>query len=98
MHKISTIAAYCVAFTAFMLSTDISAHAQTGTPSLPPGPLPPAPAGPLGGIAAENFLATSAANEHGAYLWIVAPVQHVVVLCEKLEQTKEFTCTTKRLP
>jgi hypothetical protein len=79
-----------------------SADAQGNdvTPRLPAAPLPQpgVTPGPFGGIAAENYLVTSAANEHGSYLWVVAPVQHVVILCEKLEQTKDFSCTTKRLP
>lgn len=77
------------------------AQNEGATPGLPPAPLPQPGFGgpsPFGGIASENFLVTSAANEHGSYLWIVAPVQHFVVLCEKLEQAKDFSCQTHRLP
>jgi hypothetical protein len=78
------------------------AEAQNGsTPSLPPAPAPQPGLGgpsPFGTIASENFLVTSAANEHGSYLWVVAPVQHYVILCEKLEQAKDFSCMTHRLP
>ena len=78
-----------------------AAQAQEGPPPrLPPGPQPPPgpTQGPFGAIASENYLVSSSANEHGSYLWIVAPIQHVVVLCEKLDAAKDFTCTMKRLP
>ena len=76
------------------------ASAQDAPPRLPaaPQPLPGPAAGPVGTFAAENFLVTSAANERGAYLWIVAPVQRFVILCEKPETAKDFSCITKRLP
>lgn len=97
MHRLIVSAILCGVAA---LAQPVASFAQAPEPSLPPGPVtPPGPLpNPLGGIATENFLATSAANEHGSYLWVVAPIQHVVILCEKLEQTKEFTCTTKRLP
>src|ERR1051325_11050076 len=77
-----------------------SADAQDNTaPRLPPSPQPvPSPSGPFGGIAVENYLVTSSANERGSYLWIVAPAQHIVILCEKPEPAKDFSCLTKRLP
>ena len=79
-----------------LLSSSIPTYAQTG---LPPGPTPtPAlPAGPLGGTT-ETYQVTSAANEFGSYLWIVASGQHLVILCEKSQELKDFSCTTKRLP
>jgi hypothetical protein len=69
-------------------------------PRLPPGPQPPPgpTPGPFGAIASENYLVSSSANEHGSYLWIVAPIQHVVILCEKPDTAKDFTCNMKRLP
>jgi hypothetical protein len=78
----------------------VQAQSEETAPHLPAAPLPQpgGPVTPFGGIASENFLVTSAANEHGSYLWVVAPVQHVVILCEKLEQTKDFSCITRRLP
>ena len=77
-----------------------SAQVNNPPPGLPPAPLPApgGPPGPYGGIASENFLVTSAANDHGSYLWVVAPVQHLVILCQKLEETKDFSCVSKRLP
>jgi len=70
------------------------------TPRLPPGPQPaPGPgAVPFGSIASENYVVSSSANEHGSYLWVVAPIQHVVVLCEKPVAAKDFTCEMKKLP
>ncbi len=76
------------------------AQSQEGPPRLPPGPQPPpgpVPS-PFGAIAAENYLVSSSANGHGSYLWIVAPIQHVVILCEKPDMAKDFTCNMKRLP
>lgn len=71
-------------------------YAQTG---LPPGPpVSSGPVTPFGPIGTENFLVTSAANQHGSYLWIVAAAQHVIILCEKADGTKDFTCTSKRMP
>ena len=72
-----------------------SALAQAGsapaTPSLPPGPLG-------GSFDASRFLVTSAANEHGAFLWIVDAVQRTVTLCEKVPEAKEVACTKRALP
>ena len=77
-------------------------HAQTGdgAPRLPPAPqaTPGGPVAPFGSIATENFLVTSAANQHGSYLWVVAPSQHIIMLCEKVDGTKDFTCSSKRMP
>jgi hypothetical protein len=70
---------------------------EGGTPSLPGGPaLPPAPRG--AGFGSGNYLVTSAANEHGAFLWVVDSVQQKVTLCAKTEGQREFTCTKKPLP
>src|SRR3974390_2034399 len=78
-----------------------AAQTQEGPPPhLPPGPQPtpgPVPS-PFGTIAAENYVIASSANEHGSYVWTVAPIQHVVVLCEKPETAKDFSCNMKRLP
>ena len=76
------------------------AQSPEAQPRLPAGPQPapgPAPS-PFGAIAAENYLVSSSANGHGSYLWIVAPIQHVVILCDKPDTAKEFTCNMKRLP
>ena len=76
-----------------------AAQSQEGTPHLPPAPQPAAPSSvPFGAVSAENYSVSSSANEHGSYVWIVAPIQHVVVLCEKLDTGKDFTCNMKRLP
>lgn len=72
-----------------------AAPAQTSgapaTPSLPPGPLG-------GSFDSSRFLITSAANEHGAFVWIVDGVQHTVTLCEKTTPGKEIACTKRALP
>jgi hypothetical protein len=72
-----------------------SAAAQTSaapaTPSLPPGPLG-------GSFDSSRFLVTSAANEHGAFLWIVDGVQRTVTLCEKTTDGKGIACTKRALP
>ncbi|HEX3413268.1 MAG TPA: hypothetical protein VHT00_16240 [Stellaceae bacterium] len=87
------------------LSSDAnSVLAQGAQPSLPGAPQPtlgfPAgprlPGGPAGG--SGNYAVSSAANEHGAFLWVVDNVQHAVVLCEKTDGGKDFTCIKKPLP
>ena len=87
------------------LSSDAnSALAQGAQPSLPgvPQPTPSFPAGPRlpGGPAggSGNYAVSAAANEHGAFLWVVDNVQHAVVLCEKTDGGKDFTCIKKPLP
>ena len=57
--------------------------------------LPPGPSSVLG---SPDLIATSSAGANGSYLWIVGPREHVVMLCEKKETEKDFTCTSKRLP
>jgi hypothetical protein len=71
--------------------------AQATTPSLPPAPQPTPrfPQGTPGG--SGNYVVSSAANEHGSFLWVVDSIQHIVTLCEKSE-SKDFTCTKKPLP
>ena len=89
-------------FSAWALVTSLPALAQgpEPTPRLPPGPQPAPGPGvvPFGSIASENYVVSSSANEHGSYLWVVAPIQHVVVLCEKPVAAKDFTCEMKKLP
>jgi hypothetical protein len=34
----------------------------------------------------------------GAFLWVVDNIQHVVTLCEKTDDDRDFNCTTKPLP
>jgi len=76
-----------------------AAQSQEGTPHLPPAPQPTNQgAVPFGAVSAENYSVSSSANEHGSYVWIVAPIEHVVVLCEKLDTGKDFSCNMKRLP
>jgi hypothetical protein len=81
-----------------------SVLAQGAQPSLPgaPQPTPSFPAGPRlpGGPAggSGNYAVTSAANEHAAFLWVVDNVQHAVVLCEKADSGRDFTCIKKPLP
>ena len=64
------------------------------TPSFPPGPR--LPGGPPGG--SGNYAVSSAANEHAAFLWVVDNVQRAVVLCEKTDGGRDFTCMKKPLP
>jgi hypothetical protein len=54
------------------------------------------PGGPPGG--SGNYAVSAAANEHAAFLWIVDNIQHAVMLCEKIEGGRDFTCTKKSLP
>jgi hypothetical protein len=78
--------------------------AQVAQPSLPgaPQPAPSLPGGPrlpggsLGG--SGNYAVSAAANEHAAFLWVVDNIQHAVVLCEKTDGGRDFTCMKKPLP
>jgi hypothetical protein len=63
-------------------------------PSLPGGPR--LPGGPAGG--SGNYEVSAAANEHATFLWVVDNVQHAVVLCEKTDGGRDFTCAKKPLP
>jgi hypothetical protein len=76
--------------------------AQGAQPSLPgaPQPTPSLPAGPRlpGGGGSGNYAVSAAANEHAAFLWVVDNVQHAVVLCEKTDGGRDFTCMKKPLP
>jgi hypothetical protein len=88
---------------AFLSAGASTALAQGATPSLPGAPeprpgypgSPRLPQGAQGG--SGNYAISAAANEHGAFLWVVDNVQHAVVLCEKTD-TREFSCTKKPLP
>jgi hypothetical protein len=79
------------------------APAQATTPGLPgtPQPTPNYPSGPRLPQSAQggsgNYSVSAAANQHGAFLWVVDNVQHAVVLCEKTG-TQDFTCSKKPLP
>ena len=81
-----------------------TALAQGAEPSLPGAPQPtpsfPAaprlPGGPAGG--SGNYAVSAAANDRASFLWVVDNVQHAVVLCEKIDGGKDFTCTKKPLP
>ncbi len=81
-----------------------SVFAQGAQPSLPgaPQPTPSLPAGPRlpGGApgGSGNYAVSAAANEHAAFLWVVDNVQHAVVLCEKTDGGRDFTCAKKPLP
>jgi hypothetical protein len=68
---------------------------QPGLPGAPQ-PTPSFPAGPRGG--SGNYAVSAAANEHAAFLWVVDNIQHSVVLCEKTDGGRDFTCTKKPLP
>jgi hypothetical protein len=97
MRGLSVVGVVCaLPFMALAFVIAVPAKAQSLPPA--PQPVPSAPTGPFGGIAVENYQVTSSSNEHGSYLWIVAPAQHVVILCEKPQTVKDFSCFTKRLP
>ena len=64
------------------------------TPSFPAGPR--LPGGPAGG--SGNYAVSAAANEHAAFLWVVDNIQHAVVLCEKTDGGKDFTCIKEAPP
>ena len=83
--------------TGMLLENTDWVRAQATTPSLPPAPVPTPryPQGTPGG--SGNCVVSAAANEHGAFLWVVDSIQHIVTLCEKSE-SKDFTCTKKPLP
>ena len=68
--------------------------APQATPGFPGGPR--LPGGSLGG--SGNYAVSAAANEHAAFLWVVDNIQHAVVLCEKTDGGKDFTCARKPLP
>jgi hypothetical protein len=78
--------------------------AQGAQPSLPgvPQPTPSLPAGPRlpGGQpgGSGNYAVSAAANDHASFLWVVDNVQHAVVLCEKTDGGRDFTCIKKPLP
>jgi hypothetical protein len=77
--------------------------AQGAQPSLPgaPQPTPSLPAGPRlpgGAGGSGNYAVSAAANEHAAFLWVVDNIQHAVVLCEKTDSGRDFTCMKKPLP
>jgi hypothetical protein len=53
----------------------------------------------LGAISSANrYVATSAANDHGAFLWIIDTIERKVTLCERANASGEFTCNKKSLP
>jgi hypothetical protein len=52
----------------------------------------------VGKIGTDTNLVTSAANEHGSYLWIVDPIQHTVTLCVQADPARDFKCNKKPLP
>lgn len=97
MRRFLVVGVVCILpFMGLALVIAVPADAQSLPPA--PQPVPTAPSGPFGGIGVENYQVTSSSNEHGSYLWIVAPAQHLVILCEKPEAVKDFSCLTKRLP
>jgi hypothetical protein len=51
-----------------------------------------------GGGGSGNYAVSAAANEHAAFLWVVDNIQHAVVLCEKADGGRDFTCMKKPLP
>jgi hypothetical protein len=85
-----------------LFSEPAAVLAQATTPS-PPGaaqattPSPPGEAAQ----ATPNYRGceiSTAANDHGAFLWIVDNLQHDVTLWEKTDGDRDFNCTRKPLP
>jgi hypothetical protein len=53
----------------------------------------------LGAISSPTrYLVTSAANDHGAFFWIVDTIEKKVTLCEKAGASADFVCNKKPLP
>jgi hypothetical protein len=98
MQKRLAIAVLAVLVPAVTLLAGTSTVPAQERPSLPPGsqPTPRLPLGSPGG--SGNYVISAAANEHGSFLWVVDSVQHIVILCEKSDGGKDFTCTKKPLP
>lgn len=93
---------------AFVAAGALSCSADTvlaqAAPSLPgaPPPTPSVPGAPRLPQGAQggsgSYAVAAAANEHAAFLWVVDNIQHAVVLCEKTDGGREFSCTKKPLP
>ena len=101
---LAAVLSVAFAWTAILLSGLQTVLAQGAQPSLPgaPQPAPIFPSGPRapGGLpgGSGNYAVSAAANEHAAFLWVVDNIQHAVILCEKIEGGRDFTCTKKALP
>ena len=84
-----------------LFSKPAAVLAQATTPS-PPGEVQPTTPGPPDALqATPNYRGceiSTAANDHGAFLWIVDNLQHDVTLCEKTDGDRDFNCTRKPLP
>ena len=98
MQKRRAAAILAVLVPAITLLADTSMVPAQERPSLPPGPQP-TPRLPLGSPGGSgNYVVSAAANEHGSFLWVVDSIPHLVTLCEKSDNGKDFTCTKKPLP
>jgi len=87
------VVAHAIVIASLAVVAPLAADAQQAATTEPH--LPPGPSSVLG---SPDLIATSSAGTNGSYLWIVGPREHVVMLCEKKETEKDFTCTSKRLP
>src|SRR5579872_2247096 len=76
----------------------VPALAQTtGTPALPGAGRAYSPE-QLGAISSPNrYMITSAANDHGAFLWIIDTIERKVTLCEQSGGSTDFVCNRKSL-
>jgi hypothetical protein len=84
-----------------LFSEPAAVSAQATTPSPPGAPQAATPSLPGAPQATPNYRGceiSTAANDHGAFLWVVDNIQHVVTLCEKTDGDRDFNCTTKPLP
>jgi hypothetical protein len=84
-----------------LFSEPAAVSAQATTPSPPGAPQAETPSLPGAPQATPNYRGceiSTAANDHGAFLWVVDNIQHVVTLCEKTDGDRDFNCTTKPLP
>jgi hypothetical protein len=88
---------------ALVAAEPTAALAQTGLPSggsPSPGLPAPHPISPdqLGGSFTNRYLVTSAANDRGAFFWVIDTIDRKVTLCERTGTGTDFTCTKKALP
>jgi hypothetical protein len=84
-----------------LFSEPAAVSAQATTPSPPGAPQAATPSLPGAPQATPNNRGceiSTAANDHGAFLWVVDNIQHVVTLCEKTDGDRDFNCATKPLP
>ena len=96
----TTVAPTAFAIALLLASAVAPALAQTsgGPPLGAPAPRTYTPE-QLGAVSSPNrYMATSAANDHGAFLWVIDTIERKVTLCERVNASGEFICNKKSLP